>query len=238
MTLTLDERALAEQTHMAVEVLERIKHITGASLEPLQFQFWIQAAEQERSTRHTEEGLLIRVPELQGAALVRTLRPILLAKGCLVFIAATDVYDDPRVRTYADDARSLLLPAAAREVGLGVLPGTSLDDFLLRYLWKRCCHPPFVVKKLRCWQELCAYDLVEIGPRWLRLSFTTLPEDLYAFAADINYLAIDPHANDEYNLPAGCLVPEDHDKGCRWCQVEALVQEIRDTQEVLVWWDR
>jgi hypothetical protein len=235
MALSVQEWALARQIGFDGDVLEIVKHVTHAPLQSLDMPTWTWDELHERDIFHSLPGLLVIVPATQAVTLVRSLHPLLLAKGYMAFIMADSAYDDPRLRTFDDEGR--IIPEDRREVGIGIIQGTDTFGFIARYTNIGPCSPSGrdIVKKLQTWQYLCTFDVVGVGHRWLELTFTTLPDDLFGFAADIDYLCPDIHRYTAVQLPAE-IPTEDEDKEQRRQHVIALVHELQCTNALTLSW--
>jgi Domain of unknown function (DUF4253) len=182
VSLTVSEQELAHHLAIPDSILMQVKTVTRAPLTKLERHIFSTGETGGAGYRHLA-GVFVLVPSVQAHAMVRALQASLFPQGFVVGVVATHTLDDIRIPHHYDTAGHWI-PLAQRPWGLGVLPGC---DPLALLLFCNDLSPTRDVSRhiLSTWAQVCSFTLLGAGRDWLMLAFDTLPQDIYAFAAEV-----------------------------------------------------
>jgi len=95
-----------------------------------------------------------------------------------------------------------------------------------------------IIHKLRAWEKLCEFEILGGGGDTIQLAFKTLPEDLLAFAEDVDDFCPDLMGQGYIGPPLGeGATMEDFGRAMDEQNLEDLADYLERNKAVSFWWD-
>ena len=181
-------------------------------------------------------GAFFELPAGEGLPLILKLRPVLAPKGY------TPIALDwkHRERLFGEDLREALAKARDRAL-IGIVPFSDPYD-IVRFFGTGAGNYGMdnrdIIAKLKAWEQRCEFEILGAGGDTLRLAFRTLPDDLLAFAGEVDAFCPDLMGQGYIGEPLGeDATMEDFGRAMDEQTVEDLADYIERNRQLNFWWD-